>query len=189
MPAVAKDGAHIVFGTAVAIVDEVLAAHRPFLGADFMAYRNHVYRVTNLCARFAPDDMVSREKIAIAAAFHDLGIWTDCTFDYLEPSVRLATAYLARSGREHWAGEIAEMIREHHKLSPYRVGALPLVEPFRRADWIDVTFGLCRFGLSRAFVREIYRLWPGAGFHWRLFQLFLGRLRTNPRTPLPMVRW
>jgi hypothetical protein len=28
-----------------------------------------------------------------------MGIWTDGTFDYLPPSVRLATAYLARSDR------------------------------------------------------------------------------------------
>jgi hypothetical protein len=175
--------------TAVPIVDDVLSAHRSVLGADFTFYRNHVYRVTNLCARFAPDDVVSREKIAIAATFHDLGIWTDCTFDYLEPSVRLATAYLARSGREEWTAEIAEMIREHHKISSYPVDAYPLVEAFRRADWIDVTRGLRHFGVSRAFVREIYAVWPDAGFHWRLVQLSLGRLRTNPRTPLPMVRW
>jgi len=175
--------------TAVAIVDEVLSAHRSVLGADFTSYRNHVYRVMNLCARLPTDNVASREKIAIAAVFHDLGIWTDGTFDYLEPSVRLASTYLARSSREEWTEEIAEMIREHHKITPYRGDAFPLVEPFRRADWTDVTLGVRRFGVSRAFLREIYAVWPDAGFHWRLVQLSLGRLRTNPRSPLPMVRW
>jgi HD superfamily phosphodiesterase len=30
------------------------------------------------------------EKIAAAAVFHDLGIWTDRTFDYIAPSIALA---------------------------------------------------------------------------------------------------
>ena len=37
--------------------------------------------------------------MAIAAAFHDIGIWTAGTFDYLEPSVRVAAAYLTGTGR------------------------------------------------------------------------------------------
>lgn len=175
--------------TAIATIDEVLTEHRAELGADFTPYRNHVYRVVNLAARLSPDDPDSLEKLAIAAALHDLGIWTDGTFDYLEPSIRLTSAYLARSSRPEWTEEIAAMILEHHKISPYRGSRFPLVDPFRRADWIDVTLGLRRFGVPRAFVRELYARWPGAGFHWRLVQLSLGRLRTHPLSPLPMVRW
>ena len=57
------------------------------------------------------------EKVAIAAAFHDLGIWTDRTFDYLTPSAALARAYLAGSGRSEWIPEITETIFSHHKVS------------------------------------------------------------------------
>jgi hypothetical protein len=35
-------------------------------------------------------DRVDLEKIAVAAVFHDLGIWTNKTFDYIAPSVALA---------------------------------------------------------------------------------------------------
>ena len=36
----------------------------------------------------------SDSKIAVAAVFHDIGIWSNKTFDYLEPSVALAREYL-----------------------------------------------------------------------------------------------
>ena len=80
------------------------------------------------------------------------------------------------------------MIFEHHKMSPYRGDARWLVEPFRRADWVDVSRGLITFGLSRGLVREIFTRWPSEGFHKRLVQLELTRLRTHPWNPLPMMR-
>jgi hypothetical protein len=78
--------------TEISAIDTVLLAHKGVLGDDFTGYRNHTYRVANLCVAFAPDRAGQLERIALAAAFHDLGIWTDGTFDYLEPSVRLARA-------------------------------------------------------------------------------------------------
>ena len=173
--------------TEIAILDEVLQAHAAELGGDFTAYRNHTYRVVNLCAALSSEDPEPLEKMAIAAAFHDLGIWTDGTFDYLRPSIRLAGAHLARSGREEWTPEITEMILQHHKISAYRGDPCWLVEAFRRADWIDVT-RLRTFGLPRRLLKEIFAAWPGAGFHKKLVQLELKRLRTHPWNPLPMVR-
>lgn len=169
-------------------IDEVLEAHAAELGGDFAAYRNHAYRVANLCVALSPDGAAQLEKIAAAAAFHDLGIWTDRTFDYLRPSVTLACAHLARAGRDEGASEVAEMILQHHKLSKYRGPSHSLVEPLRRADWVDVSKGLFTFGLPRALVREIFSAWPNEGFHNRLVRLGLARLRTHPLNPLPMVR-
>jgi hypothetical protein len=117
-----------------------------------------------------------------------MGIWTDATFDYLAPSVRLAAAHLARSGRAEWTAEITAMILEHHKISRYRGDPQWLVEPFRRADWVDVSRGLITFGLSRGTLQQIFSTWPSAGFHTRLVQLELQRLRTHPWNPLPMMR-
>jgi hypothetical protein len=174
--------------TAIATLDELLHAHAEALGRDFAAYRNHTYRVVNLCVAQSSSDPESVEKTAIAAAFHDLGIWTAGTFDYLQPSVALASAYLVGSGRVAWTSEIAAMILEHHKISAYRGAELGLVEPFRRADWVDVSRGLLTFGLSRSLLREIFASWPSAGFHKRLVQLELTRLRTHPWNPVPMMR-
>ena len=169
-------------------LEAVLGAHAADLGGDFDGYRNHAYRVANLCIVQSFATALDVEKFALAAAFHDLGIWTDRTFDYLEPSVRLATAHLTAADRTEWIGEIAAMIREHHKLRRYDGALGPLVEPFRRADWIDVSKGILTFGVPRRVIRTILSAWPNAGFHRRLVQLELQRLRTHPWHPLPMFR-
>jgi hypothetical protein len=156
------------------------------LRGDFFAYRNHVYRIVNLCVAIAGSSEV--DKIAVAAVFHDLGIWVNGTFDYIAPSIALAHEYLIAQAREDWTAEIESMIADHHKITSSTTGADSLVEAFRRADWIDVTRGLRRFGVPRPFVGHLFAVWPSAGFHWRLFTLTLDRFRSHPLTPLPMVR-
>jgi len=170
------------------VVEAVLAVHAGALGTDAFAYRHHVYRVLNLCAAQLPGEPEQLDKIAIAAAFHDLGIWAAGTFDYIEPSVRLARDHLVAIQRADWTREVTAMIREHHKVSRYRGDEGRLVEPFRRADWADVSLGLIRNGLPRSLVRQLFAMWPSAGFHRRLVQLELHRLRTHPLRPLPMVK-
>jgi hypothetical protein len=175
--------------TAIALLDELLSEHRAALGRDFTGYGNHTYRVVNFCAALSSSEPAQIEKIAIAAAFHDLGIWTHGTFDYLAPSIELARGWLEGRGKGRWNAEISAMIREHHKISRFRGEADGgLIERFRRADWIDVTRGLVTFGLPRSFLREVLATWPSAGFHRRLVELQLTRLRTHPWSPLPMMR-
>ena len=72
------------------------------------------------------------------------------------------------------------MIADHHKITPSHANHDSLVEPFRRADWIDVTRGLRTFGLPRPLIRSVLAGWPSAGFHWRLVQLTLERFRMHP---------
>lgn len=175
--------------TEIPALDNILLSHAAALAGDLDGYRNHTYRVANLCVALSADGARRLDAIAIAAAFHDMGIWTDRTFDYLEPSVRLASAHLKGTDREPWIPDITAMILEHHKITPLDRDSPSLVEPFRRADWIDVSRGLVTFGLSRAFVAELFSVWPSAGFHWRLVQLTFGRLRTHPLRPLPMMRF
>jgi hypothetical protein len=172
--------------TEIAELDDVLSAHAPALGSDFAGYRNHAYRVMNLCLALSPSG--DQRKIALAAAFHDLGIWTASTFDYIPPSVGLASAHLKASGQSPWAPEIETTIKEHHKLTRYKPHPDWLVEPFRRADLIDVSRGAIAFGLPRGLIRDLFAQWPSAGFHKRLVQLSLKRLATHPLSPLPMVR-
>ena len=167
-------------------IDAVLDHHRTALGNDFVGYRNHVYRVVNLCLALGGDNRDNREKITVAAVFHDLGIWTACTFDYIAPSASLAREYLAVRSRTDWIPEIEAMILNHHKITP--AGGGRLVESFRHADWIDVSRGVRRFGLARPFIASLIATWPSAGFHWRLVELTLERFRRHPLTPLPMVK-
>jgi hypothetical protein len=80
------------------------------------------------------------------------------------------------------------MIADHHKITPARADPHSLVEAFRRADWIDVTRGVRRFGISRSLVARLFATWPSAGFHRRLVTLALDRFRHHPLTPLPMFK-
>jgi hypothetical protein len=195
---------HAALLTSLPTVDQVLDNHASELAHDLIAYRNHVYRVVNLCLAFVGDSRVHVEKIAVAAVFHDLGIWTNHTFDYIAPSVALAREHLAARGLAEWIPEIEAMIVDHHKVTPSRShphpstiarGALrgveeqSLVESFRRADWIDVSGGLRKFGLPGTFIAAVAATWPNAGFHRRLALLTIGRFYKHPLTPLPMVKW
>jgi len=174
--------------TQIPLLEDLLRSHAAELGADYARYRNHAYRVANLCAALAAPSEVDERKIAIAAALHDIGIWTDDTFDYLEPSIAVASAYLATSGQAAWTDEIRATILDHHKILPRRSTRYPLVEPFRRADWVDVSRGVLTFGLSRALLREIFTVWPDLGFRFRLVQLTWQRTRSHPLSPLPVLR-
>jgi len=180
---------HASLLTSLPTVDEVLDNHASQLGHDLTAYRNHVYRVVNLSVAIGGDTRIELEKIAIAAVFHDLGIWTNKTFDYIAPSVALARDHLGARGMADWTSEIEAMIVDHHKVTSSRPDRRSLVESFRRADWIDVTFGLRRFGLPRSFIAAVGAAWPDAGFHRRLVELTIDRWRKHPLSPLPMVKW
>lgn len=81
------------------------------------------------------------------------------------------------------------MISEHHRIRAWRGDPSWLTEPFRRADWVDVTFGVRRFGLPRKFIRAVYDRWPDAGFHWKLVKLTATRIREHPLSPIPVLKW
>lgn len=170
-------------------LDALLERHADALGADFHAYRHHAYRVANFHCLLCVDEPPDLDKLAIAVAFHDVGIWTAHTFDYLPPSLALASAYLAEIDRGEWEQEIAEMIRNHHKLTRCPTGLPASVECFRRADWVDVSRGVLRFGLGDCDVAQVMALFPNAGFHRLLARLTLRRMLRHPLRPLPMFRW
>jgi len=176
--------------SSIPLVEEILAEYRNIIGEDLTAYKHHVYRVIHFCLHLKPDsDEEQEEKIIIAACFHDLGIWTNNTFDYLEPSIVLANEYLKQRDREEWSVEVELMIDNHHKIGEYADNELPLVEVFRKADLIDVSLGIVRMGLPRSFVKQTKAAFPNAGFHKRLIQLTGKQMLKNPFKPLPVVRW
>jgi hypothetical protein len=188
-PPMLQHADHAGLLTSLPTVEDVLDRHSSELGRDLTAYRNHVYRVVNLSVAIEGERRIELEKIAIAAVFHDLGIWTDHTFDYIAPSAALAREHLASRGMVDWIPEIEAMIVDHHKITTSRASPQLLVESFRRADWVDVTRGLRKFGLSRAFIATVGATWPDAGFHRRLVELTIDRWSKHPLNPLPMVRW
>jgi hypothetical protein len=173
----------------IPLIDDVLDDWRESIGADFNAYENHVYRVVNFSFNLRQCNKDDKEKIIIAACFHDLGIWANHTFDYLKPSVDLAGEYLNRNNQGDWGREIELMIKMHHKITSFKNQAYPLVEVFRKADWIDVSKGVRHFGLSKAVISKVMAKFPNLGFHKRLVQLTKEEFKRNPLKPLPMMRW
>ncbi len=171
------------------LLDELLEGYRQQLADDYDAYRNHCMRLMNFCSALAGQSGEAGEKIAIAAVFHDLGIWTENTFDYLIPSQLLAQRYLEKSFKASWGKEIEAMIGEHHKLTRYRANPSWLVEAFRKADLIDLSGGLIRYRLPDDFVSDVLDAFPNAGFHAMLANLAVKRLKSHPLNPLPMMKW
>jgi hypothetical protein len=52
---------HASLATSLTTVEQVLGHHASELGHDFIAYRNHVYRVVSLCVAI-PDGQVVRRR-------------------------------------------------------------------------------------------------------------------------------
>lgn len=169
------------------LIDDLLSHFSEILGNDFDKYRNHVYRVFLNC--ILQDDIpANKEKYALAAVFHDIGIWTDETIDYLDPSIYHLREYLLANKKPALAGEISSMIYWHHKVSPYHGEFEHVTEIFRRSDWADVTFGIVSFGLDTSMLAEYRRLLPNKGFHlFLLRKIFFNSLK-RPFNPLPMFR-
>jgi hypothetical protein len=172
------------------LVEEILAPWKATLGDEFLGYRNHVYRMIHFCCSLRALEVEEREKVMIAACFHDLGIWVAHSLDYIPPSIELAKEYLERRNLRAWAPEIETMIAMHHKLTAFRDSAAgPLVEIFRRGDLVDLSTGIIKSGLSKDYVADVKNEFPDEGFHRLLARLTGAWLRVHPLSAPPIFRW
>lgn len=173
------------------LIEEILESHRDHARGDldgYRGYRGHVYRVFNLARSLAAatgDEIV--DKLAVAAAFHDLDVFAG--LDYLAPSIRAQDAWLRDTERQAWADDLAVVVAEHHRLTPYRGPAAALAEPFRRADLVDLSAGRLRFGLPREYVRSVRRAFSVGPFFTRVIpRAALRQLVRRPLDPAPVLR-
>jgi hypothetical protein len=171
----------------VPIVDDILGEQEAVLRLNLAPYRNHVYRMINFCFAFGELSSEEQEKIVIAGCFHDIGIWTAKTFDYLPPSIDAAASHVRKAGRSEWIGHISQMIDQHHKLR--RFSGDRLTETFRQGDLVDFSLGTVTCGLDRSFVREVKDRFPNAGFHAGLLRTAGHWLVRHPLNPLPVTKW
>jgi hypothetical protein len=171
-------------------IEEILQEYQNIIGTDYQGYLNHCKRVAACCLILSQD---SREdtihKIAIGVAFHDIGIWTSKTIDYIEPSVKVMITYLTLHRLLDWQIEITLMITEHHKLTKAKYADYPLVEYFRQADYADFSLGLLRSQIPRAEFKKLTHQYPNSGFHKTLVYLGIKRFFQKPWSPLPMFKW
>ena len=172
------------------LIDEILDARREYgrgQDAAFEGYRNHAHRIHNYVRAISSLSPEDEEKIAIAAAFHDLLAFDG--LDYLEPSIEEAGKYLRETGRESWDREVAHIIAFHHRVRPYRGEFATLVEPFRRADWNDFTMGLVRAGIPREVRKAADAEFPVSDFVPKaVTKVALSWLPRHPLRPAPPFR-
>jgi hypothetical protein len=172
------------------LIDEILDARRAVArgqDAAFEGYRNHAHRIHNFVRAISSLSAEDEEKIAVAAAFHDLYAFDG--LDYLEPSIEEAGRYLRDTGREGWDREVALTIAFHHRVRVYRGEHARLVEPFRRADWNDFTMGLVRGGVPRELRKAAAVELPVKDFVPKaVTRLALGWLPRHPLRPAPVFR-
>ena len=169
-------------------LDRILADYQALIGKDFTGYRNHCYRVLNIYQALGQQHgvAVDLEQAAIALAFHDIGIWTAGTVDYLPPSHQEAAQYCVAQQISN-PNHILLLIDEHHKIRPYKADLS--IELFRQADLVDFSLGLVRHGVDRSLIRQLKQTFPNAGFHKLLVQLGAKNFLKNPLQPAPMMKW
>ena len=168
------------------LAEDILESHRHRAHGDdagYDAYKAHVYRVVNFARALKPDEPGRDEKLEISAAFHDLAAFD--TLDYLAPSIAAQDAWLRETGRQTWSDELALVIAQHHRLTRY-ASTRPhasLVEAVRKADLVDVSQGLIRFGIPRSYVMEVRAAFDATVFFRRVIPQ--GALRAVRQRQLP----
>jgi hypothetical protein len=173
----------------IQLVEDILGPFAEVANGAIAGYKNHVYRVINFGVALSELDQTEKEKLIIAACFHDLGIYTEKTFDYLPPSVALAQSHLQSSGRSEWIPEITTMIDQHHRLRALKGSDCRLSEIFRKADLVDFSLGIVKCGLPRSAVASMREQFPNHGFHKNLVRIATGWIVRHPLRPVPVLKW
>ena len=173
----------------IPLLEEILLEWKDVIGAEYLGYRNHVYRMIHFCLALNEYTDEEKEKIIIAGAFHDMGIWIDDTIDYIKPSIPPALHYLKQRKLDSWSTEIKQMISYHHKIREYKGDFYPLVESFRKADLIDLSLGMITFGLPKELIKKLKSVFPNAGFHKNIGVRTVKWFMKHPLDPVPMMKW
>jgi hypothetical protein len=171
------------------LIEAILSGWKDRIGADYPGYRGHIYRMFNFCLALQSCSEEDKTKLAIAACFHDIGLWSAHTVDYIPPSISEVQRYLSETNRKEWSREISLMIKMHHKVRTYKTDDDPLVELFRKGDLVDFSLGFFKFGLPATYVREVKKAIPNHGFHRFLLKGARDWFIKHPFTPPPFMTW
>jgi len=164
-----------------------LAALRDATGTVDDPMERHCVRQFLIAERMAADrDVdVDRELLLCAAFLHDAGLYpSTSTGDvYIADSRRLAERTLAQFDWEPARlARCLDAIEQHHA-QPSRWDWGAEVELIRRADLIEISGGLVNFGVSRGWLRGLFREIPRKGLYRLIARALLHeqRARDIPR--------
>jgi len=152
-------------------LDLYLSEYKSLIGDDFAGYRGHLYRVLNYTLYFLNYDETNRDIIEFALVHHDIGLWSDQELAYLEPSIERAKQMNADKKLGYDDNLVFDLIFNHHKVTSYKKKNAPLVNAFRKADWIDATKGRITKGMPLEFIHCVNGKIPANGFYDTLDRL------------------
>jgi HD superfamily phosphodiesterase len=164
---------------------DALARLRAGAGETDGIMERHCLRVRHIAARLAADHhwVIDGEALTVAAILHDIGLYPPYAgreAAYVGDGAVLAREILPGHGWTPARVELcADAIERHHELrAQLRRG--PEVEAVRLADRVDVSGGLVRAGVSRAWLRGLARVLPRRGLYRELVRLLAPELRRRP---------
>jgi hypothetical protein len=163
---------------------------RELAEAPDSAMERHCLRVYEIAAELGRRRGISidHELLACAAWLHDAGLYPAVATreSYVRDGRRLAERLLSPF---EWAPErltrLGDAIERHHELRPQWTRGAE-VELVRRADLVDVSQGLVRLGLDRAWLRDLSRRIPRDGMVREIGRLVAIAARERPLT-LPAI--
>ena len=138
-----------------------LAALREAAGETGGPMERHGLRVFLIADRLATarELKVDREVLLIAGLLHDVGLYDAASHGgvYVKEGAEFTAEILRRQGWEEDRIRLCfDAIERHHELrSQWERG--PEVELIRRADLVDISDGLVRFGLSREWIQDLFK--------------------------------
>jgi predicted hydrolase (HD superfamily) len=131
---------------------------------------------------------VDREVLLIAGLLHDVGLYDAASHGgvYVREGAEFTAELLRQQGWDE--GRISlcfDAIERHHELrTQWDRGAE--VELIRRADLVDLSHGLIRFGLSREWIRDLFGSVSREGTYRTIGFEVARVIRHRPRT-LPQI--
>jgi predicted hydrolase (HD superfamily) len=163
---------------------------REITGASGGPMERHGLRVFLIADRLATarGAQVDREVLLIAGLLHDVGLYDEASHGgvYVREGAEFTADLLRKQGWDEERVRLCfDAIERHHETrSQWDRGAE--VELIRRADLVDLTSGLVRFGLSRGWLRDLFRSVPRNGTY-RMIGLGVGKLLVQRPLTFPRI--
>ena len=135
-----------------------LAKLREITGESGGPMERHGLRVFLIADRLATASEleIDRELLLVAGLLHDIGLYDEASHGvYVQEGAEFTAELLGAQGWDQDRIRLCfDAIERHHELrSQWERGAE--VELIRRADLVDLSSGLVRFGLSRGWLRDL----------------------------------
>jgi hypothetical protein len=125
---------------------------------------------------------VDREVLLIAGLLHDIGLYDEASHGgvYVREGAEFTAELLRSQGWDQRRIRLCFDVIEHHHDLRTQWGSGAEVELIRRADLVDLTDGLVRFGLSREWLGDLFKSVPRDGTYGTIGRKVVDQLLHRP---------